>query len=99
MFKLGDRVRIINERSMFKNCEGVIIEVDEDSYWLDLYKGNENIDDNMINEFDVFITEEDLELVIKLDVNKLREEKETRIISTEDSLIDIVPFYNPEDFK
>ena len=99
MFKLGDRVRIINESSMFKNCEGIIIEVDEDYYWIELYKGNDHIDNTMIKEFDILLSDEDLELILKLDTKKLREEKETRIISTENSLIDVVPFYDPEDFK
>lgn len=98
-FKIGDRVRIINN-NIFENCEGVIIDIsNNDCYWIDLYKNNDSLSIEEIKEYSIRLNINELELLYKLDIKRLREEKETKIISTEESLIDIIPFYDPEDFK
>lgn len=94
-FKIGDKIKVIVDDSIFKNCEGVIVDIDEDDYWIELYKGNEFIEGEML----ILLLADSFELIPKLDIKRLREEKETKIISTEESLIDIIPFYDPEDFK
>lgn len=98
MFKIGGIVRIINN-NLFAGCEGVVIEIEENGCWLELIKSSGNITNDEMRMYDVFIMNEDMESIIRLDTKRLREEKETRIISTEESLIDIVPFYDPSDFN
>lgn len=93
-FKIGDKIKVTINDSIFKNCEGVIVDIDEDDYWIELYKGNEFIEGEML----ILLLADSFELIPKLDIKRLRE-KETKIISTEESLIDIIPFYDPEDFK
>ena len=96
--KIGDRVLIVND-SLFNNCEGYIIEIDDLGYLVSLYKHNDKITKEEINEYDVYFNKNNLELLPKLNIKKIRENKNTKIISTEESLEDIIPFYNEEDFE
>lgn len=95
-FKVGDKVRVLEHESFFKNCEGTIIDFNGVYYIIDFYKGNDTIGDVDLSLFDGYLREDELEYVLKLDVKKLREEKTTTIMSTEESLKDIIPFFEED---
>lgn len=93
-FKIGDKVKVLESESLFYDCEGIIIDIEDDFYVIDLYKGNERLNDEFMRECLVYLSENDLEKIIKLDVKRLREEKNTQIISTEESLKDVEIWFN-----
>ena len=95
-FKVGDKVRVLETETFFKNCEGTIIDFDGVYYIIDFYKGNDVIGNADFSLFDGYLREDEIERVIKLDVKKLREEKTTTIVSTEESLKDIIPFFEED---
>ena len=85
--KIGDRVRVNEKESLYKGCEGIIIEIDDDgSYIVELYKGNDVITEEEIKEYDVYFNEDELDLIVRLDVKNLRNVKNTTFISTSESL-------------
>ena len=85
--KIGDRVRVNEKESLYKGCEGSIIEIDDDgSYIVELYKGNNVITEEEIKEYDVYFNEDELDLIVRLDVKNLRNVKNTTFISTSESL-------------
>lgn len=85
--KIGDRVRVNEKESLYKGCEGIIIEIDGDgSYIVELYKGNDVITEEEIKEYDVYFNEDELDLIVRLDVKNLRNVKNTTFISTSESL-------------
>jgi hypothetical protein len=95
-FKVGDKVRVLETETFFKNCEGTIIDFDGMYYIIDFYKGNDIIGDADFSLFDGYLREDEIECIIKLDVKKLRENKNTTTISTKESLKDIIPFFEEE---
>lgn len=93
-FKIGDKVKVVENESVFYNCEGIIIDIEDDFYAIDLYKGNERLNDEFVRECLVYLSENDLEKIIKLNVKRLREMKDTVTISTEESLKDVEIWFN-----
>lgn len=93
-FKIGDKVKVVESKSVFYNCEGIIIDIEDDFYTIDLYKGNERLNDGFVRECLVYLSENDLEKIIKLNVKRLREMKNTVTISTEESLKDVEIWFN-----
>ena len=62
--KVGDRIKVTHEYAIFTGCEGYIVEVESDgSYLVDLYKGNDIITEDEINEYYVYFTDKELELI------------------------------------
>lgn len=92
--RIGDKVRVKENHKIFAGCEGIIIDKQGIFYIVDLYKGNDKVTEKELEEFSVFFKEDDLEKIIKLDVKRLREEKNTQIISTEESLKDVEIWFN-----
>lgn len=93
--KIGDRVAIVNNE-LFDSCEGYIVDITEYFYYVELYKGNSQLIDKGV---ELFFTENELSLLPKLRLNTdlIRKEKVTKIISTEESLKDVIPFFDEED--
>ena len=65
-FKVGDIVRITND-DLFDDCEGVILEAYDElwggSYLIELYKGNERITQEEIDEYYIYFNDENLQLI------------------------------------
>ena len=100
--KIGDRVRINETETLFVGCEGVIVEIDGNDFVIELYKGNHKLTAEEASEYLIYCVESELELLptprfVRLDVKKLRETKNTKIISTEESLKDVDPFFNDKE--
>ena len=84
--KIGDRVRVNEKEGLYKGCEGIIIEIEDGEYIVELYKGNDMITEEEIKEYDVYFSEDELDLIVRLDVKNLRKIKNTTFISTSESL-------------
>lgn len=65
-FKVDDIVRITHD-DLFDDCEGVILEAYDElwggSYLIELYKGNERITQEEINEYYIYFNDENLQLI------------------------------------
>ena len=96
--KIGDKVRVNDNGRLFKGCEGTIIEIENDgSYLVELYKGNDVITEREIKEYDVYFIEDELDMIVRLDVKKLRDVKNTTFISTSDSLKGVSRWFKFEE--
>lgn len=95
--KIGDRVRVNEKERLFKGCEGIIIEIEDGEYIVELYKGNDVITEEEIKEYDVYFSEDELDLIVRLDVKNLRLMKNTAFISTSESLEGISRWFNYDD--
>jgi len=66
--KIGDRVIVNNTHKIFAGCEGFIIE-DPDTdfndmgFLVDLYKGNDTVTEDELNEYYVYFNIDELDLL------------------------------------
>lgn len=94
--KIGDKIRVKENYNVLAGCEGYIIDIEGNYYVVDLYKGNGRVTERELAEFHVYLKEKYIEKITKLNVKQLRETKNTKIISTEESLKDIEAWFNDQ---